>query len=304
MKALLSKLFALALALVLGLACSLRASDGPPSPTSQQETSPGSGQASIPSDSATKRKALYFPNTKIYGERPSGTIEIDVPTADGLELKAWHRRPPSQDGWLILYFHGNGGNLTALGEQLKVFEKLEVGYLAVDYRGFGQSQGEPSEAGLYLDAEATYQQALKMRYAPEQIIIFGRSLGGGVATHLAAKEPAAGLILESTFTSVHDVAKRTHGAVAATLVNGFPSLDRMPEIAMPTLVIHGDKDTIIPPDMASTLAKANPKAEVWMVQGADHNTVRKVAGPEYSERIATFLGSLPKWFVLQKLESR
>ena len=175
---------------------------------------------------------------------------------------------------------------------MEVFEKVEVGYLAVDYRGFGHSQGEPSEAGLYLDAEAAYQKALDLGYAPYQIVIFGRSLGGGVATHLAAQKPAGGLILESTFTSVGEVAKRTHGTAAAALVNGFPSLERMPKIAAPTFVIHGDKDTIIPPDMAETLAKASPKAEVWMVAGADHNTVRKVAGPEYTERLQSFLRGL------------
>ncbi len=300
MKVLLAKLLGLALLACLGLACGPRESAGPEAsaPTSKMQTP----QIGAPADSPAKRKALYYPNAKIYGERPTQAIEIDVLTSDGLTLKAWHRRPPT-DGWLILYFHGNGGNLTALGEQLRVFERLDLGYLAVDYRGFGQSEGDPSEAGLYLDAEAAYRRAIEMGYSPAHIVIFGRSLGGGVATHLAAKEPAAGLILESTFTSVEEVAKRTHGSVAATLVNGFRSIERMPKIEIPTFIMHGDKDSIIPPDMASALAKASPKAEVWMIEGADHNTVRKAAGAEYPERIAAFLGTLRTWTVLERTDS-
>ncbi len=284
----LARLLTLGLLLCSVLACSGRVRSLPaPSATPSPSVS-----SSTPSDSPTKRKALYYPNAKVYGQRPSEASELDLVTSDGLTLKAWYR-PAPQDGKLVMYFHGNGGNLTALGAQLKVFEKLEVGYLAVDYRGFGQSQGDPSEAGLYLDAEATYRKAVELGYPPHRMVIFGRSLGGGVATYLAAREPAAGLVLESTFTSVQDVARRTHGAGAAALVSGFPSLERMPEIQMPTLIIHGDKDTTIPSDMARTLAQASPKADVWMVEGADHNTVRKVAGEAYTERLRQFLDDLP-----------
>lgn len=293
----LARLLTLALLLLLGLACSGRVRSLPtPSATSSSSLS-----SSTPSDSPAKRKALYYPNAKVYGERPSGARELDILTSDGLTLKAWCR-PAPKDGKLIVYFHGNGGNLTALGAQLKVFEKLEVGYLAVDYRGFGQSQGDPSEAGLYLDAEATYRKAIELGYPPHRLVIFGRSLGGGVATYLASREPTAGLVLESTFTSVQDVARRTHGVAAAALVSGFPSLERMPEITMPTLIIHGDKDTTIPSDMAGTLAKASPQAEVWMVEGADHNTVRKIAGETYTERLRQFLDALPSWSALQSVE--
>lgn len=239
-------------------------------------------------DNVVKRRALYFPNARVYGSKPDGFQELDVLTSDGLTLDAWYKAPP-KDGYLLLYFHGNGGNLTSLGPQFEAFVEAGAGVLAVDYRGYGKSEGVPSEAGLYLDAEAVYARAAELGYSPERVVIFGRSLGGGVATYLAKARPAAGLILESTFTSVTETARRSHGARAALLVAGFPSLERMPSIPCPILIIHGTADQTIPPDMAGALAEASPDAEVWMVEGADHNTVRKCAGTEYVERLRAFL---------------
>ncbi len=212
-------------------------------------------------------------------------------SADGLELNAWHVRPAA-DGYLLLYFHGNGGNLSSLGAQFEAFQEAGAGVLAVDYRGFGKSQGVPSEAGLYLDSEALYDKALELGYKPERIVIYGRSLGGGVATYLASRRAAAGMVLESTFTSVEDVARRSHGAAAARLVFGFPSLERMAALTLPVLVMHGTVDDLIPPDMASALAKAGARTELWMVEGAHHNNLRHVAGAAYVSRLREFLTAL------------
>lgn len=246
---------------------------------------------SVPQDNIVKRKALYFPNSKRYGELPEGFRELEVTTADGLRLNAWFLAPPEQ-GFLLLYFHGNGGNLSSLGPQFEALAQAGAGVLAIDYRGYGKSQGVPDEAGFYLDSEAVYALAVEMGYSADRIVIYGRSLGGGVATYLASRKPAAGLVLESTFTSVQEVARRTHGQKAALLVSGFNNLERLPDIESPTLIMHGTLDTTIPADMASELSNASPNAALWMVEGADHNTLRRVAGAEYAIRITEFLEGL------------
>lgn len=245
-------------------------------------------------DNPVKFRHLYFPNKNVYGAPPRGVEELTLRTSDAVTLNAWYRAPTA-GGPLILYFHGNGGNVTSLGPQIEAFVEAGAGVLAIDYRGFGNSEGVPSEAGLYLDSEAAYEKARELGYGPSRLVIYGRSLGGGVATHLAAAKPegAAALILESTFTSVEDVARRSHGDEAARIVSGFGSVQRMPAIDLPTLIIHGSADSTIPADMAETLQKASPRADLWMVKGATHNTVRKVAGAEYVARLRRFLEALP-----------
>lgn len=271
------------------LACVRKPAEPLERPTASPAPTPQA--AGLAPDNVVKRRALYFPNAQVYGTRPEAFRELEVVTADGLRLDAWYKAPP-EDGYLLLYFHGNGGNLSSLGPQLEAFVEAGAGVLAVDYRGYGKSEGVPSEAGLYADSEAAYASALEMGVRPERLVIYGRSLGGGVATYLASTRPAAGLILESTFTSVTEAARRSHGDRAALLVAGFPSLDRMPDIAIPTLILHGTADTIIPPDMATALGEASPDAEVWLVEGAGHNTLRKRAGAEYRKRLRGFLEKL------------
>lgn len=273
------------------LACGVRKPQAEVVPSPTRHATPDLATQVAP-DNLVKRRALYFPNQTIHGAMPSGFQELEVTTSDGLPLDAWYKAPPT-GGRLLLYFHGNGGNLSSLGPQFEAFEEAGAGVLAVDYRGYGKSAGSPSEAGFYLDSEATYAKALELGYQPEQIVIYGRSLGGGVATYLAAKKQAAGLILESTFTSVTETARRTHGHKAAMLVTGFPNLDRMPKISIPVLIIHGMADRTIPSDMATTLGEASPNSQVWMIDGADHNNVRRVAGSEYVSRLRDFLEGLP-----------
>lgn len=277
---------------LLVAACAAAPMPGPADASSS--TRPPSPVTEIPvplMDNAVKTRALYYPSAEIYGDLPEGFKELTLRSADGLDLDAWYCPPPSE-GFLLLYFHGNGGNLSSLGEQFEAFREAGAGVLAVDYRGFGKSQGAPSEAGLYLDSEAVYAKALELGYEPGRIVIYGRSLGGGVATYLASSRQAAGLILESTFTSVDEVARRSHGSVASKLVSGFPSLKRMAALTLPVLVIHGTRDDLIPPDMGRSLAEAGTKAELWMVKGAHHNNLRHVAGADYVPRLVEFLRSL------------
>lgn len=239
-------------------------------------------------DTALERQVLYYPNDTKYGNKPAGVEEREIITADGLTLSAWYL-PPPVEGDLILYFHGNGGNLTSLGSVVEVFRELGLGVLAVDYRGFGKSEGEPSEQGLYLDGLAAFDFARDLG-AP--IILFGRSLGGGVATYVASEREAKALILESTFTSAKEVARYSHGEKGALAITAFDNLEWLKEVDEPLFLIHGEEDETVPAFMSEEIHKAAAGSELWMVRGANHNNVRPTAGQEYKNRIEEFLKNL------------
>ncbi len=261
------------------------------SPRPQQTTvvtpSPATIGREVQPDTPLERRVLYYPNNKNYGERPEGVEEVKLSTEDGLSLSAWYL-PPIGQAPLILYFHGNGGNLTSLSRLFALFKKANLGALAVDYRGFGSSEGEPSEEGLYKDAEAAYTWALE-KVPSSRLLIHGRSLGGGPATYLAHRKDAAGLILESTFTSAKEVARHSHGDSGAQLIEAFDSYSRVPDIKTRVLILHGDQDRTIPSFMATELHQACANSTLWIVKGANHNTLIATMGEErYGQALGDF----------------
>ncbi len=237
-------------------------------------------------DTALERSVFYHPNKEHYSDRPEGVEAITVTTKDGLQLQAWFLKATEKRP-LVVYFHGNGGNLTVLNEMFALYKKLDVGVLAIDYRGFGDSPGEPSEEGLYLDGQAAYDEAVRRGFKPEQIFIHGRSLGGGVATKIARDNACRGLILESTLTSAQDVARFAKGEQAARLIDGFNSLARMPDLKMPVLVMHGDQDDTIPCEQGQKLHEAYPNSTYWVAKGGDHNNLKE--NPDYEKQLKSFL---------------
>lgn len=241
-------------------------------------------------DTAIERRVLYYPNDEIYGEIPEGVEEISLTTPDGLELNAWYL-PPPETGPTLVYFHGNGGNLTGLGSQFEAFRSVGCGVLAIDYRGYGKSEGEPGEEGLYVDGLAAFDKAETLSPGRD-LVVYGRSLGGGVASYVAKNRDCKGLVLESTFTSAGEVARYSHGDKGALLVNAFDNAAHLDGYAGPLLFIHGDRDETIPYFMSEQLHSALPGSELWRVEGAGHNDLRRVAGEEYSRRLGEFLGNL------------
>jgi uncharacterized protein len=257
-------------------------------PQTSATPTPSTTLQPAPSDTALERRVLYYPNTTVYGPVPTGIEVVNINTKDGMTLEAWYAPPPESHPF-ILYFHGNGGNITSLGEQMKLFIELGVGALAIDYRGFGNSTGDPSEEGLYLDGLAAYDFA-RSRVSPDRIVIYGRSLGGGVATYVAQHRPCSHLVLESTFTSAKEVARFSHGEKGAALVDAFPNQARVDTIGIPVLLVHGMDDKTIPSRMAEELHAGFTNSELWLVKGATHNNLRKVAGTEIIiERLRQFL---------------
>jgi fermentation-respiration switch protein FrsA (DUF1100 family) len=179
--------------------------------------------------------------------------DIFLETEDGIKINAWHL-PSSEGRETILLLHGNGGNLTEMMGRVIVFRKMGFGILAIDYRGFGLSEGSPSEEGIYRDAEAAYEYLVDGKgLDPEDIIIYGFSLGGGAAAYLAEKriDGKSALILDSTFTNLEEAAKGENpilGFLARFAVKGdFDANSRLKSISPKALLIfHSPEDQIIP----------------------------------------------------------
>ena len=212
--------------------------------------------------------------------------------ADGTKLFGWHVEA-QPDSPVILWCHGNAGNIINRLENLRLLWRQELSVFVFDYRGYGRSQRVgPSEEGLYLDAIGAYDYLTRVRMSrPERIIIFGRSLGAAVAGDLATRKPAAGLILESSFPSVEAVAKYYYGGLPVhwLLNSEFRLIDRLPQLSLPKLILHGDQDDIIPPEMGrSVFEAAKPPKSFHLISGADHNNTFQVGGASYFQLFTEF----------------
>jgi uncharacterized protein len=194
---------------------------------------------------------IYFPEAEIrpvpeqLGIAPQWVF---FNAEDGVRLSAWYTPVPNARG-LILFFHGNGGNVSHYAYALAIFRKLGFSGLSVDYRGYGKSEGAPSERGTYLDAEAAWRHVVDaMGVPPDRIAVFGRSLGGSVAAWLAQKHTPRLLVLESTFTSMRAEAAALYSWLPARLLVGdmYDTEKYVLDVKCPVLVIHSPDDEIVP----------------------------------------------------------
>jgi uncharacterized protein len=211
----------------------------------------------------TQRSMMYFPETIHTSPAQAGlpeAEEISLTAADGVHIVGWHVAP--HDGQpVILYLHGNGGALRYRVERFHRLIKEGVGLVAIEYRGFGGSEGSPSEAGLFADAEAAYAFAAG-RYRPDQLVLWGESLGTGLAVYLAAEKPVGRVILEAPFTSTAAVAAQRYWFMPVRLLmkDQFRSDERIANVTAPVLILHGLNDRVVPYAMGEQmfdLAKGN-----------------------------------------------
>ena len=231
--------------------------------------------------------------------RPAGHEDVRLTTSDGLRLHARYYGCPDEIPWpisderpTVLFFHGTCGTVQHwhfIGPRWQ--DAIGAHVLLLDYRGYGESQGAPTEEGLYRDGRAAYDWLVQSRGVdPQRLVIAGQSLGGGVAVELATSRPHAALVLESTFTSVPEVAQRllVPSPVRRRMRCLFPSEQRLAGHAGPVFISHGDRDRLIPLSHAERLlaAAAGPK-EMLVIPGLPHLDRR---ADDYGEEVRRFLG--------------
>lgn len=219
-----------------------------------------------------QRSMMYFPSTKRTAPAAAGlpqASEVTLDTSDGEKIVAWHV-PPQGGQPLVVFFHGNGDTLAGLARRFRELTAAGVGLVALSYRGYAGSTGQPTEAGLHRDAIAAYDFAAA-RYPADRIVLWGFSLGTGVAVALAAERPIAKLVLEAPYTSTADVAALIYPFVPVYLLmkDQYRSDLRIQAVKAPILIIHGDQDDYVPEFLGERLfaLAPEPKRFVHIPQG-------------------------------------
>ncbi|MDY6783792.1 MAG: alpha/beta hydrolase [Cyanobacteriota bacterium] len=235
----------------------------------------------------TADRKIFIPQPASYSDTAE-ILKLSVPNGD--KISARYLFNPTAT-YTLLYVHGNAEDLGDIEPIIQILYNAGFSVFAYDYRGYGTSEGQASERHAYEDIDTAYLYLTqKLQIPSQQIIAYGRSVGGGSAVHLASQQPLAGLILESTFTQAFRV------VVPFPLFpfDKFRNLDKISEINCPVLIIHGTEDTTIPLSHGQQLFQAapNPKYSFW-VEGANHNDLVWVAGKRYSQVLQQFARSLP-----------
>lgn len=237
---------------------------------------------------------LYFPTRDI--ERTPAVIglsfeEVRIKTTDGLTIAAWHIPVPDAKA-VLLFCHGNGGNISHRLDSIRIFHDLGLSVLIFDYRGYGRSEGTPAEKGTYLDAEAAWNFLVKDKgIDPARIVIFGRSLGSAVAAELAMRRKAGALIIESGFTSIPDLGRKYYPYMPVSLITRFhyATIDKVSSLALPKLFIHSPDDEVIPYEQGVRLFEAADDPKEFLKLRGDHNEGFLQSGDLYINGLQQFI---------------
>jgi fermentation-respiration switch protein FrsA (DUF1100 family) len=239
-------------------------------------------------------KLIYFPFKGIVCTPADIRMEyedVTMKTPDGLNLNAWFIPAKSPTG-TVLFCHGNGGNISYSLDVIETLNRLNLNVLLFDYRGYGKSEGNPTENGTYTDAETAYQWLIKEKNVPEKdIIIMGRSLGAAIAANLAKKGNPRLLILESGFSSTPDVAAKQYPIFPVRLLcrYKYKTAEYVKDIKCPLLVIHSTEDEIIPYSNGRKIfTSANEPKEFLVIRGS-HNEGYTDSGDTYTNGLRNFL---------------
>jgi fermentation-respiration switch protein FrsA (DUF1100 family) len=264
---------------------------------------------------AFEDKFIYFPS-----QYPDGLWEIDNPlvregeifpriedcyftTNDGIRLHGWYCTPhrkangssnPIAAEMVLLWFHGNAGNISYRYDMIRAMMHLPVQVFIIDYRGYGRSEGKPTEQGLYLDARAAWDHLTNERGVPSQrVIIFGKSLGGAPAIDLAGQVEPAGLIVQSSFTSAREMAAVVMPLLPRVFLHTeMDSVTKLSRVHCPKLFIHSRADEVVPFELGYRLYQAAPEPkQFYEVNGAPHNSTYLVGGKPYFDAIRDFIES-------------
>ncbi len=243
-----------------------------------------------------EKQFIFFPTRDISmtpADLGLAYEHVHFSAADGTALRGWLvRGQPSAP--VVLFCMGNYGNMSHRVGNLTGFHRLGLNVFIFDYRGYGQSSGRISEAGTYMDVRGAVDWLAEQGWSPQQTIYFGRSLGAAVALQAAIENPAAGVVLETPFTSIAAMG-RTHYPLLYLLLGWlvdarYDNLEKISALKSSLLILHGDRDRICPPEMAQQLfdQAPHPKRLFW-IPGADHNNTLERGGEAYWEVWRDFL---------------
>jgi uncharacterized protein len=241
-----------------------------------------------------QRNLLYHPNENNYsGDKISVNIrKIKISTSDNINLLGWYHEKNLQDYKTLIYFHGNAGSLENRIHKLNHFQDMNINFLIIAWRGFSGNNGKPSETGLYEDGKSAIDWIKKKGVEEKNLILYGESLGTGVATHLAQNRGFGGIILETPFTSMTDAAKKFYPYIPVDLLlkDKFENYKKIKNINSPLLVMHGEVDQIVPFSMGKKIYEiANEPKYSYFTKYDDHMM-------EYDENLVltlkTFIKSL------------
>ena len=237
-------------------------------------------------------KPTRYPDGWWHTQGEVGAQDVWINTSDGLRLHAWWVEAPGSR-LVTLYLHGNGANLARRTRHLREIAAAGSSVLILDYRGYGKSAGYPTERGLYRDADAGYDHLIGMGYQHRQIVLLGESLGSAVAADVARRRPCGGVILECGITSLSAIAGTIVPLVGRLFASGFNTRRKIAGVHAPLLIIHGDRDRMVPYAMGRALFDAaNEPKSFWTVEGANHSDIISVAGPRYRARLREFYESI------------
>jgi fermentation-respiration switch protein FrsA (DUF1100 family) len=220
--------------------------------------------------------------------------DVSITTGDGEKLHGWYV-PAIRSRGVVLFFHGNAGNISHRLDSIEIFHQLGMDTLIIDYRGYGQSSGKPTEQGTYLDAEAAWNYLVDERgVATNRIVVFGRSLGGAIGAWLGTQHTPAAMIIESSFTSGIDMARRLYPFLPARLITRlrYPVAEYASRLECPVLVVHSRDDEIIPFAMGQSIYAAVPQRKSFLELRGDHNGGFYISRHDYLPGLDTFIKSV------------
>ena len=239
-----------------------------------------------------QRNLMYHPNENNYSndELKVNIEKIKVITKDGIDLLGWYHEKNLKEFKTLLFFHGNAGSLENRIHKLNRFGEMKINFLIIAWRGFSGNKGKPSEKGLYEDGQSAIQWLLEKGLNEKDIIIYGESLGTGIATHLSQNKDFAGVILETPFTSMVDAAKTFYPYIPVNLLlkDKFKNEDKVKNINSPILIMHGEVDQIVPFAMGKRIFEVANEPKFSYFTKHDNHMM------EYDENLLKALNSFLK----------
>lgn len=242
-------------------------------------------------------RMIFYPLRQLYQTPADWGLDYEdvrFNTEDDVQLHGWYV-PNQHSQQVLLFFHGNAGNISHRRESIKLFHRLGLNVFIIDYRGYGQSEGKPGEHGLYRDAASAWRYLTEDKgIAPDDIVIFGRSLGGAVAAKLASAVQARGLILESTFSSARDFAREVFPLLSRLVIirYEFDTAEIMPQVKFPVLVLHSPEDEIMPFHLGERVYQSARQPKRFVRMKGDHNNGFVISQPEYGQELGRWLTAL------------